>query len=235
MTVTHPRLAPRRSASVRTWWAKAVVRAVEESAYSDADVKRGRALARQGAVGALAVGPGQLVAAVEAADDTVTVQVELPVFDEVSAQTLAEVVASTAGWAGSLLAGDLPQSLVEATEEAGVELLPYGGEFTATCGCDAWTDPCPHALAVLTQWTWLADDDPFVLLGLRGLGREELLVRLSAVAGTDVADSGSDGVPEDEDLVVALEAAERAAVMLGEYGAVAAPEAVPKATPDVRR
>lgn len=236
MSLTHPRLGPRRSASVRTWWAKAVVRAVEESAYSDTDVKRGRALARQGAVGALAVGSGQLVAAVEAADDTVTVQVELPVLDEVSAQTLAEVVASTSGWTGALLAGDLPQALVEATEEAGVELLPYGGEFTATCTCDAWTDPCPHALAVMTQWTWLVDGDPFVLLGLRGLGREELLVRLSAVAGTHPSTAaGSDGEPDDEDLVVALEAAERAAVMLGEYGPAAAPEAVPKATPDIRR
>ena len=233
MTVTHPRLGPRRSASVRSWWAKAVVRAVEESAYTDTDVKRGRALARQGAVGALAVGPGRLVAAVESAEDTVTVQIELPVLDDVSTQTLVEVVASTTGWTGALLSGDLPHALVEATEEAGVELLPYGGEFTATCGCDAWTDPCPHALAVLTQWTWLADDDPFVLLGLRGLGREELLVRLSAVAGTD-GDAGPDHGGEDEDSVVALEAAERAAVMLGEYESPPG-EAVTKPAPDLRR
>lgn len=231
MTVTHPRLAPRRSAGVRTWWAKAVARAVEESAYSETDVKRGRALARQGAVGALAVEPGRIVAAVEAADDTVTVQVELPVLGDVSAATLVEVVASTSGWIGALMAGDLPHALVEASEEAGVELLPYGGEFASTCTCEAWTDPCPHALAVLTQWAWLVDGDPFVLTHLRGLGREEVLSRLGELAG---AAPGPE-VPEDDDLVVALEAAERAAVMLGEYGAPATPRGVPKATPDNRR
>ena len=37
------------------------------------------------------------------------------------------------------------------------------------------------------------------------------------------------------DLVVALEAAERAAVMLGEYGPADSADAVPKPTPDVSR
>ena len=47
-------------------------------------------------------------------------------------------------------------------EEAGVELLPYGGELGSACSCDAWLDPCPHALAVLTQLAWLIQVDPFV-------------------------------------------------------------------------
>lgn len=243
-TVIHPRIAPRRSATVRSWWGKAVTRAVEESAYSDSDLRRGRALARQGAVGALGVGPGRVVAAVETVDDTVTVQVELPVMDEESTSTLAEVVASTSGWIGALMHGDLPRALVEASEETGVELLPYGGEFTSTCGCEAWADPCPHALAVLTQWTWLVDSDPFVLTGLRGLGREELLARLSDLAGTgtpgvrEVGGSAWDDEEDQdhpEDLVVALEAAERAALMLTEYGPSVEAEAVQKPAPAKRR
>ena len=43
--VTHPRLAPRRGASGGTWWSKAVLRAVEEAAYAEADLRAGRALA----------------------------------------------------------------------------------------------------------------------------------------------------------------------------------------------
>ena len=39
-----------------------------------------------------------------------------------------------------------------------------------------------HALAVLHQLTWLVDADPFVLLQLRGLPRDELLARLHARA-----------------------------------------------------
>jgi len=53
-----------------------------------------------------------------------------------------------------------------------VELLPYGSELGSTCTCEAWADPCPHALAVMYQLAWLMEDDPFVLLHLRGLGRD---------------------------------------------------------------
>ena len=87
-------------------------------------------------------------------------------------------MAAEAGRVAALLAGDLPHTLVEHAEEAGVELLPYGGELGSTCTCDAWTDPCPHALAVLYQLAWLVEADPFVLLHLRGLARDDLLARL---------------------------------------------------------
>ena len=87
-------------------------------------------------------------------------------------------MAAEAGRVAALLAGDLPHTLVEHAEEAGVELLPYGGELGSTCTCDAWIDPCPHALAVMYQLAWLVEDDPFVLLHLRGLARDDLLARL---------------------------------------------------------
>ena len=65
--------------------------------------------------------------------------------------TLVEVVAAEAGRAPALLAGELPHPLVEHAEEAGVELLPFGGELEASCTCDAWLDPCVHALALMTR------------------------------------------------------------------------------------
>ena len=103
------------------------------------------------------------------------------------------------GRVAALLAGDLPHDLVEQAEEAGVELLPYGGELGSTCSCDAWADPCVHALAVLYQLAWLVEADPFVLFQLRGLPRDELLARLHA---RTVADRG-----RDVDLDRAVEAA----------------------------
>ena len=45
------------------------------------------------------------------------------------ATALVETVAAEAGRIAALLAGDLPHALVEHAEEAGVELLPYGGEL----------------------------------------------------------------------------------------------------------
>ena len=110
-----------------------------------------------------------------------TVVGAVPVLDGAGAEAFVETVAAESGRVAALLAGDLPHALVEHAEEAGVELLPYGGELGATCTCEAWTDPCPHALAVLLQLGQLLDEDPFVLLHLRGLPREELLARLHAL------------------------------------------------------
>ncbi|MBM7508128.1 putative Zn finger protein [Nocardioides salarius] len=211
-TVVHPRLPPRRRTSrADRWWGKAWVRAVEESAYAEADLVAGRSLARSGQVGAIEVGPGSAVAVVEERGGQWRVEVAVPVLDDAGAAALVETVAAQAGRVTALLAGDLPHELVEHAEEAGVELLPYGGELETTCSCEGWVDPCVHALAVLHQLTWLLEADPFVLLHLRGTGREELLARLHARA-PDVPDG--DAEPDDDDLTTAYDAAARAARLL---------------------
>ncbi len=118
------------------------------------------------------------MAAVEDEHGLWAVQGTVPVLDPRASEALVETVAAEAGRVAALLAGDLPHTLVEHAEEAGVELLPYGSELGSTCTCEAWTDPCPHALAVMYQLAWLVEDDPFVLLHLRGLARDDLLARL---------------------------------------------------------
>ena len=72
----------------------------------------------------------------------------LAALDDASLDAFVELVAAESGRIADLLAGDLPLTLVEHAEEAGVELLPYAGDFAWACSCDAWLDPCPHALAV---------------------------------------------------------------------------------------
>ncbi len=211
-TVVHPRLPPRRRTSrADRWWGKAWVRAVEESAYAEADLVAGRSLARSGRVGAIEVGPGSAVAVVEERGGQWRVEVAVPVLDDAGAAALVETVAAQAGRVTALLAGDLPHELVEHAEEAGVELLPYGGELETTCSCEGWVDPCVHALAVLHQLTWLLEADPFVLLHLRGTGREELLALLHARAPA-VPDGEAE--PDDDDLTTAYDAAARAARLL---------------------
>jgi len=222
---THPRQAPRRSPRTTGWWAKAWLRAVEEAAYDEADLRAGRRLARGGRVGGIIVDTGGYVAAVEDPRGAMTVSGTVPVLDEASSAALVETVAATPGRVAALLAGELPHDLVEHAEQMGVELLPYGGELAGVCTCDHWVYPCAHALAVLTQLGWLLDDDPLVLFALRGLPREELLARLHRLdlrrhdARTpDATGEGSGEGPGGavDDLDVALEAALRAARMLRE-------------------
>ena len=179
LRATHPRFRPRRGAArATTWWGKAWVRACEEAAYGEADLRAARSLARSGAVGAITVTQGRFLAAVEDGEELWSTTTTLPLLEERDRSAFVEAVAAESGRLPALLAGELPHALVEHAEEAGVELLPFGGELQATCTCAAWVDPCPHALATAYQVAWLADADPFVLLTLRGLSREELLARL---------------------------------------------------------
>jgi uncharacterized Zn finger protein len=206
--VTHPPFGPRRSrARSTTWWGKAWVRALEEAAYAERELREGRALARAGAVGGIAVEPGSVVAAVTDRGEVRSVQVRVPVLDPADLDALVEVVAAESGRVAALLGGDLPHLLVEHSEEAGVELLPYAGELDAACSCDAWTQPCAHALALLSQVAWLLDADPLVLLQIRGLPREELLTRLHAL--TDDPDD-TDGAQPADPIETAADAALRA-------------------------
>ncbi len=177
MRVTHARLAAPRG-SRRTWWGKAWQRAVEEAAYSESDLRAGRAAARRGEVGGISVDVGSLLAAVREGDDAWTVEVQVPVLDDAGRRALVDVVAAESGRIAALLAGELPHDLVEHADETGVELLPYGGELAATCTCSHFLDPCPHALAVLVQAGWLVDVDPLVLFALRGVDRDGLLADL---------------------------------------------------------
>lgn len=218
-TSTHPRFAARRGA-VRgtTWWGKAWVRALEEWALGHQELTRGRALARSGGIGSVSVSPGEFVAAVASDGDMWPVRVTLPVLDRGQVDALTEVVAAESGRVAALLAGDLPHSLAEEFEEAGVELLPYGGEFGGACGCPDWLEPCPHALAIGYQLAWLIDADPFVLLHVRGVGREELLAGVHELASGPGPVPAADLDPAARDLAadldVALDAAVRAARML---------------------
>lgn len=207
--VTYPRFAPRRSTGrAATWWAKAWLRSVEEAAYAEEDLRRARALARAGAVGGLTVDAGTVVAAVAEGDDAWTVALALPVLEPAARRALVEVVAAASGRVAALLAGQLPHELVEDLEDSGVELLPYGAELEASCSCDAWMPPCPHALAAAYQVGWLLDGDPLVLVLLRGLSREQLLAQLNDLL------HDLDQQPGDDDLDVGVEAALSAQAML---------------------
>lgn len=210
-TVVHPRFGPRtQKARAGTWWGRAWVRAVEEASYSHSDLLVGRRLSRSGAVGQIMVEPGRFVASVEDGRGLWTVAGTIPVLDDADRDALVETVAAESGRVASLLAGDLPHTLVEHAEEAGVELLPFGTELAGDCTCDHWAQPCAHALAVLYQLTWLVEADPLVLFHLRGLPREDLLTRLHE--HTPRAESGSaEGDPDDPELEIAYDAALRAA------------------------
>jgi len=219
VAVTHQREPTRRGAlRPATWWGRALLRAVEEAAYDDGQLAAARALARSGRIGGLVVDAGSVAAAVDAEDGLWTVTGSVPVLDQETVTAFLEVLSADHARLDAVLAGDLPLDLVEHAEEAGVELVPYGGELAAACTCRHWHDVCVHALAVLHQLTWLADRDAQVLLHLRGVPRDDLLARLRRVAvpAVDLLDAHGAGSGEVDEVEIAFDAALRARRLLEE-------------------
>ncbi|MFF2372913.1 SWF or SNF family helicase [Streptomyces xiamenensis] len=183
-----------------SWWGVGWLRAVEDSALESARMADGRRTARAGAVGAVSVRPGRLTAVVRDRDGVgwrADVTLRRLTADEW--RRLLAVVAGEAGHIAALLDRDMPPDLVADAGAAGVDLLPGIGDLEPRCECGEF-DHCVHSAALCYQAARLLDEDPWVLLLLRGRGEEELLRELraaSAPAGEPVAREAA-GVPAAE-------------------------------------
>ncbi|MER6133018.1 SWF or SNF family helicase [Streptomyces sp. NPDC001815] len=159
----------------QTWWGQAWLRALEDAAMDSAQLKAGRRLARAGAVGAVSVRPGRVTAVIQDRDRTARrADVLLQELSEEQWDRFLDMAAERAGHIAALLDREMPPHLVEDAATAGVELLPGLGDLEAECDCGAW-DHCGHTAALCYQVARLLDQDPFVLLLLRGRGERELL------------------------------------------------------------
>jgi uncharacterized Zn finger protein len=166
-----------------TWWGKAWVRALTDTALDTGLIRLARRYAHAGVVGPITVSPGLLHAQVHDDDTVYSTTVRVPVLTDVHWGRFLDRVAEHPGHIAALLDNDMPRDLVLAAEESGVDLLPGIGDIEAECDCDGWT-PCRHAAALALQVGWLLDADPFVLLLLKGKPEQQLLDALrDRVAG----------------------------------------------------
>ncbi|MCX3062602.1 SWF or SNF family helicase [Streptomyces beihaiensis] len=188
----------------RTWWGHAWLKALEDTALDNAQLKAGRRLARAGAVGAVSVRPGR-VTAVVADRDGLAHRADVllaPLGDDAWGRFL-DMARERAGHIAALLDRDMPPHLVEDAATAGVELLPGIGDLEPRCDCGGW-DHCAHTAALSYQLARLLDEDPFVLLLLRGRGERALVAQLQEPGATDR--TGAAQAPERPEGVDAAEA-----------------------------
>ncbi|MFE6974131.1 SWF or SNF family helicase [Streptomyces sp. NPDC057682] len=198
-----------------SWWGGAWLKALEDTALDNQQLKTGRRFAREGRVGAVSVRPGRITAVVR--DRNTGGHRSDVLLQELSAEQwdrFLDMAVDRAGHIAALLDREMPPHLVEDAAAAGVELLPGIGDLDPECTCEAW-DHCPHTAALCYQVARLLDQDPFVLLLLRGRGErrllDELQVRIAARAGgrsgpdtegipdaREEAGDGAPGVPADE-------------------------------------
>ncbi|MFB9691086.1 SWIM zinc finger family protein [Amycolatopsis plumensis] len=178
----------------RSWWGRAWVRAMEDTALDLRQLKKGRKYAAAGLVGPITVSPGRIAAAVDDADGgPYRTQLRLAELSEADWTRFLDRVASRAGHLAALLDRDLPPDLAEA---AGVDLLPGIGDLDPECDCPGWELPCRHAAALSFQASWLLDADPFLLLLMRGKGEREIRFELeSRTAPVGSEEPAADRVP----------------------------------------
>lgn len=171
----------------RTWWAREFVAALEDAALDAGVLRRGRRFAASGRLGPVTVAPGRVSVVADDPDDgPLRTVVRLTPLDDAEWGRLLDQVAAEAGHLAALLDGEMPRTLVDAAGAAGVSLLPGIGELESDCDCPDVGDPCPHSAALCYQVSWLLDDDPFLLLLLRGRTADELVGGIGrASPGTD--------------------------------------------------
>ncbi|WP_328829149.1 SWIM zinc finger family protein, partial [Streptomyces ureilyticus] len=123
------------------------------------------------------------------------VQIRMRTLADEDWERFLDAAAERPGHIAALLDKDMPQSLAE----CGVELLPGAGDLEPHCSCPDFGHPCKHAAALCYQTARLLDEDPFVLLLLRGRGERELLDELSrrnaalAARSAHAGQKGQDG------------------------------------------
>ena len=165
-----------------TWWGREWLDALEGRAVHDPNrLPRGRTYARKGNASALAVERGRVRALVHGSrPEPYDVLLEVRPFREDEWDCVLDAVVAKAGHAAALLDGELEPGVVADARAVDVELLPRSGELRTACSCPDWAEPCKHAAAICYLMADALDDDPFVLLELRGMARDEVLAAVRA-------------------------------------------------------
>lgn len=165
----------KRGAFATKWWAQRWI-SVLEGFNLGARLQRGRTYARGGQVLGIDVAPGKVESRVQGSRrDPYRVSIAIkPYTPEERARFSAALAASPLHLA-KLLAGEMPQDIESVLEQHKLSLFPARqSELTTECSCPDWSNPCKHIAAVYYLLGEEFDRDPFLLLQVRGLTRDDL-------------------------------------------------------------
>lgn len=158
------------------WWSRRWVQVMEQN-IDAGRLARGKSYARKGQVVNITIEPGLVTAFVQGTRKT-PYQIRLGF--EVLSQEARELILfrfrESASFAAKLLAGEMPEEIETIFIEAGAELFPTRNALRRfKCSCPDDATPCKHIIAVLLILAEEIEDDPFLLLKLRGLDKDSLV------------------------------------------------------------
>ncbi len=172
----------------RTWWGQRFLAALEQ--FTDpARLGRGRSYASGGRILDYTVGQGTVTAWVRGSINPYYGISKEPLYrttiaiTPISAATWAQVIqrmTSRADLVTQLLLQEMPETIEEVFAAEGLQLLPHSQrEFTTSCSCPDYANPCKHIAGVYYLLASAFDRDPFLMFELRGLSRDDLHAELA--------------------------------------------------------
>jgi uncharacterized Zn finger protein len=166
----------KRGAFGESWWAKRWIQ-VLESFNIGARLGRGRSYARSGQVLTIDIQKGLVTAGVQGSrPKPYNVTIKMKTLGRKEWAKLGKVLSQQAAFAARLLAGQMPETIEDAFKSAGLSLFPQAlKDLETDCSCPDWSNPCKHIAAVYYLIGEEFDRDPFLILKLRGIDREELI------------------------------------------------------------
>ena len=184
------------------WWSRRWIEILEGSIDS-VRLARGRSYARRGQVVDIEIEPGLVTASVQGTrKKPYQIRLGFEVLSDEAKSLLLFRFRERSSFAARLLAGEMPEEMERVFKEAGVGLFPSKSALRRfKCSCPDDAVPCKHIIAVLLLLAEVFDDDPFLLLKLRGVNREVLINLLTLETPGDNEDITyeDDEVREDAD------------------------------------
>lgn len=172
----------------RTWWGRKWWRALETIGlnYPDQRIVKGRTLAGHGAVTGLEIAPGAVTGSVADANGVYAAEIRIPVYNASAWAAGMTALSLSPSCVAGLLAGRLPKRIDDVLAAAGMRLLPKKfvaeehNRITTACPCADNREVCGHIMALALVSAAKMDDDPWLVLLLRGGPTRDLAGRLRA-------------------------------------------------------
>jgi uncharacterized Zn finger protein len=180
------------------WWARAWV-AVLESVGEKGRLSRARTCARNGSGSRLRIESGEMNIGICCSGYTIRdVTFWFTKYKDDVWGRLVTIIAADAALAGALLSGDFSEYFSEELKKEKIFLLPKSlKDINTYCYCSDHHHPCIHIAVAWYFFAEVLDEDPWHLLTLHGLPKDELILRVKRLREIEGGDQSKPVIPKE--------------------------------------
>ena len=206
----YPRTTPRavdggikikkRGEIATHWWSRKLLSIIKSFGWENR-MTRGVRYARAGQVLRINVDKGKVEAEVQgSARKPYKISIVFPIIGDSVWNKVLDSLKNRPEMISSLLGGIVPTQIEDIFLENGTSLFPEKSkELDMSCSCPDYANPCKHIAAVFYVLAENFDNDPFLILNMRGRDRKDILSAISLPAPNVNDPPIAGNSPDDED------------------------------------